>query len=608
MLLLKRLDRERDGIDQPGAGRDLAVVVPADLAGHPDIRAALDILADFRDELDLGLVRLAHQAQHHLDRVFEPLGRLQQQRPEPVLIIPEVRPPLLVVDAAQRLAAAAHRPEQRLADLGVFRGLAATVMSGAGPVAAACRRHRRLRAGRRIGLEFFRGKPVGHGARSRLARTMSLKSVPGRSGISSATRRPASSQRRLQASAAIAPGVVGVVVGEQDQPLDAGDERELFQRAVRERGPGGPQRFVAIGSLVAAASIVSSPSPTTSCLPAGHSFTTPAVPSILRSIFWASGGQRDALDAGRRIADRVAHQREQAGMPDAGTEHAVRVEAQGIVDIVRQGVEIDAAGLRQIARRQRASDRLGGVPPAQDIGPVASPPARSPPARGPSPRIGRSPGRSSSSARPAPRCGRGPRPASASRCDRHRRGSRSSNSDRDRCAGSALFRRGSGQQILRFFGTGSSISSARSIVVASRTSNAGNAIEDCARRLVADIRAVAMGCRRCRRLGDSRGRGRWAGARRAGSGLSETSAAGLGAGLGAGADLGARAGLGVGAGAPVSSSQLCCGVAPIAAELEVDSHRHLELDGLLAEPRDHLALLAGRHVAKQLIMHLKRAA
>jgi hypothetical protein len=36
------------------------------------------------------------------------------------------------VDAAQRLAAPAHRSEQRFADSGMFRGLAATVMSGAG--------------------------------------------------------------------------------------------------------------------------------------------------------------------------------------------------------------------------------------------------------------------------------------------------------------------------------------------------------------------------------------------------------------------------------------------------------------------------------------------
>ena len=69
-----------------------------------------------------------------------------------------MRPLLQVVDVAQRLAAAVHQPEHRLADLGVFRGLAAAVMSSA----------RRRAAGivivivghgRRIRLEFFRGKP-----------------------------------------------------------------------------------------------------------------------------------------------------------------------------------------------------------------------------------------------------------------------------------------------------------------------------------------------------------------------------------------------------------------------------------------------------------------
>ena len=53
-------------------------------------------------------------------------------------------------------------------------------------------------------------------------------------------------------------------------------------------------------------------------------------------------------------------------MPGPNTQ--VRVEAQGIVDIGRQRVEIDAADIRQIARRQRACDRLGGVPPCQRVG------------------------------------------------------------------------------------------------------------------------------------------------------------------------------------------------------------------------------------------------
>ena len=53
-------------------------------------------------------------------------------------------------------------------------------------------------------------------------------------------------------------------------------------------------------------------------------------------------------------------------MPGPNTQ--VRVKAQGIVDIVRQSVEIDASGIREIARRQRACDRLGGVPPFQRVG------------------------------------------------------------------------------------------------------------------------------------------------------------------------------------------------------------------------------------------------
>ena len=55
-------------------------------------------------------------------------------------------------------------------------------------------------------------------------------------------------------------------------------------------------------------------------------------------------------------------------MPDAWAEHAIGVKAQDIVDIVRQGVEIDASGIREIARRQRAPDRLGGAPPCQCVG------------------------------------------------------------------------------------------------------------------------------------------------------------------------------------------------------------------------------------------------
>ena len=53
-------------------------------------------------------------------------------------------------------------------------------------------------------------------------------------------------------------------------------------------------------------------------------------------------------------------------MPGAGAKHAIRMEAQGaLADIVRQNAEIDAADLGEIARCQRAGDRLGAVPPFQ---------------------------------------------------------------------------------------------------------------------------------------------------------------------------------------------------------------------------------------------------
>ena len=55
-----------------------------------------------------------------------------------------------------------------------------------------------------IGFELFRGESA-HDARSRRSRTMSLKSVPGRSGVSRTPLRPACCQRRLHSSAAACP-------------------------------------------------------------------------------------------------------------------------------------------------------------------------------------------------------------------------------------------------------------------------------------------------------------------------------------------------------------------------------------------------------------------
>ena len=47
-------------------------------------------------------------------------------------------------------------------------------------------------------------------------------------------------------------------------------------------------------------------------------------------------------------------------------------------------------------------------------------------------------------------------------------------------------------------------------------------------------------------------------------------------------------------------------VAPAPAELQIDPHRHFERDGVAAEPRDQLGLLARAHRAVQAIMHLQQ--
>src|SRR5215471_15862859 len=117
---------------------------------------------------------------------------------------------------------------------------------------------------------------------------------------------------------------------------------------------------------VAAARTVSMPSPTTSWGPAGHSFTAPTFPSDQRSILWCVAGQRDPVNSGRLIGDDVAHEREQAGMARS-VEWAMRVESQHLVDVCRQGGEVDSAGLGEIAGRQRSGDWACSRPKSQRI-------------------------------------------------------------------------------------------------------------------------------------------------------------------------------------------------------------------------------------------------
>jgi hypothetical protein len=70
------------------------------------------------------------------------------------------------------------------------------------------------------------------------------------------------------------------------------------------------------------------------------------------------GRQGNAVNASNRAVGSVAQQRQQARMSCAWPEWSARMEAQYRIDIRRQPGKIDAAGLTQVARRQRAGDRL----------------------------------------------------------------------------------------------------------------------------------------------------------------------------------------------------------------------------------------------------------
>jgi hypothetical protein len=63
--------------------------------------------------------------------------------------------------------------------------------------------------------------------------------------------------------------------------------------------------------------------------------------------------ESDALDPDRFVAERVAHQRDQTRHMGARTEHAVGMEAQAAVDVLRQLADIDAAGLVEVALGRR---------------------------------------------------------------------------------------------------------------------------------------------------------------------------------------------------------------------------------------------------------------
>ena len=97
---------------------------------------------------------------------------------------------------------------------------------------------------------------------------------------------------------------------------------------------------------------------------AGHSFTTPILPerhAIDLGDLAVDRLEPDAMDADRRVAQGIAHQRENAGR-GVGAERAARMESQALVDVSRQLAQVDAAGLAQVAFAQAPLQELGGIP------------------------------------------------------------------------------------------------------------------------------------------------------------------------------------------------------------------------------------------------------
>ena len=138
------------------------------------------------------------------------------------------------------------------------------------------------------------------------------------------------------------------------------------KRAVREHGPCRPQRFAAIRQpggrgehrLQAFADdelLVGRPQLHDAGRAEHHAVDLLGI-----------GGQRDAVDAGRLAGDGIAHQREQARVPGAGPNRQCGWKRKPRSPMSSgRTLEIDAADLGQIARCQRAGDRLGGVPQFQ---------------------------------------------------------------------------------------------------------------------------------------------------------------------------------------------------------------------------------------------------
>ena len=68
------------------------------------------------------------------------------------------------------------------------------------------------------------------------------------------------------------------------------------------------------------------------------------------------------MNSDRRIGHGVAHQRDEAGMPDAGTEGTMRVKPQRFVDVGGQRGWIHTTNVGEVTSGERASDWAGLFP------------------------------------------------------------------------------------------------------------------------------------------------------------------------------------------------------------------------------------------------------
>ena len=163
----------------------------------------------------------------------------------------------------------------------------------------------------------------------------------------------AGSSALCRCSAAAMPA--SVVIDEDDQPLDARDDGELAQGALETAAQAGRNGPLLVGIRVAAASTVSTPSPTTSCAPAGHSFTAPSVSErpALDLAGVAVSARCDEFRSARQSRHCASARRAGMSVPSNGQRGWKRSTASTSAGSAARSM---LAGVGEIARGERAGD------------------------------------------------------------------------------------------------------------------------------------------------------------------------------------------------------------------------------------------------------------